>query len=289
MQLGFVGAGLMGHGMAKSLLAAGHDLTVLAHRNRAPVDDLVQRGATEARSLQCLARQAVDVVFLCLPNSDVVQSVVEQLVPDLRAGAIIVDSTTSHPLRTRQLHGQLAERSIDLVDAPITGGPKHAENAQLTALVGADDAVFTVIEPLLHTFASTVLHMGGPAAGHTAKLLNNAITNTTSALLAEVYSVAREHGVDWRKLHQAMMGGAANSGTLAKMVAPALDGDFGGHAFALANAEKDARYYCTFRESNGEASLIMRAVQATLAGYCARGLGDKHFSELLDVNTLKAL
>jgi 3-hydroxyisobutyrate dehydrogenase-like beta-hydroxyacid dehydrogenase len=127
-----------------------------------------------------------------------------------------------------------------------------------------------------------------PGAGHTAKLLNNAITNTTSALLAEVYSVAGEHGVDWSKLHQAMMGGAANSGTLAEMVTPALEGDFGGHAFAIANAEKDARYYCTFREVSDARSSIVRAVQATLAEYCERGYGAKHFSELLNPHIVKA-
>jgi 3-hydroxyisobutyrate dehydrogenase-like beta-hydroxyacid dehydrogenase len=94
--------------------------------------------------------------------------------------------------------------------------------------------------------------------------------------------VAREVGVDWHKLHAAMMGGAARSGTLEKMVTPALAGDYTGHAFAIANAEKDVRYYCTFRESLGGASPIGRAVQAQLAALCEQGLGDRLFSELLD-------
>jgi 3-hydroxyisobutyrate dehydrogenase-like beta-hydroxyacid dehydrogenase len=124
------------------------------------VEDLVHRGAPQAQSLQHIAGQGVELVFLCLPNSDVVEVVVGQLAAQLRAGTIIVDSTTSHPDSTRMLHRQLAQQAIEFVDAPITGGPKHAEKGELTVLVGAEQAVFTTIEPLLQTFAKTVLHMG---------------------------------------------------------------------------------------------------------------------------------
>ncbi len=282
MHTGFIGAGLMGHGMAACLLAADHELTVLAHRNRAPVEDLLARGAREASSAAQLAGSGAQVIFLCLPNSEVVESVVAQMEPALAAGSIVVDCTTALPTSTVALHGRLAQREVGYCDAPVTGGPEHAARGALTALVGADPGVFATVQPLIATFARKVLHMGGPGAGHCAKLLNNLVTNATSALLAEAYTVARELHVDWHKLHEAMTGGAARSGTLEKMVAPALAGNYSGHAFAIANAEKDVRYYCTLREAAGVATPLGRAVQRHLATLCAEGLGQRLFSELLD-------
>ena len=200
MRVGFIGAGLMGHGMAACLLSAGHFVVVVAHRNRAPVEDLIGRGAAESVSVEALARESLDVVFACLPNSDVVENVVSRMGPLLEPGTIVIDATTAHPASTLALHARLAERRVHLVDAPITGGPTHAEAGTLTALVGAEDEVFERVRPLLETYARRILHMGGPGAGHTAKLLNNLVTNATSALLAEAYTVAREWGVDWEKL-----------------------------------------------------------------------------------------
>lgn len=81
MHTGFIGAGFMGHGMARCLLAAGHDVTVIAHRNRVPVDDLLGKGARETASPAALASSGARVIFMCLPNSDVVESVVAQMEP----------------------------------------------------------------------------------------------------------------------------------------------------------------------------------------------------------------
>ena len=168
------------------------------------------------------------------------------------------------------------------MDAPITGGPALAYSGGLTSLVGASDSDLEVVTPLLECYSKRVLHLGGSGSGHTAKLLTNVISNSASALVAEAFTVAREHGIDWDKLHLAMLGGAARSGTLEKMIPPALEGDYRGHAFAIANAEKDVRYYCEFREASGGHSSIARAVQGRLAEYCEQGLGEHLFSELLD-------
>ena len=280
-KVGFVGVGLMGHGMAKNLMKAGNDLTVIAHRNRAPVDDLVGVGAMESQTLAELSA-ASDVIFFCLSDSSVVEAVAAELKPDLRAGQIIVDATTARPQSTAALQEELKERGVDFVDAPITANPEKAELGQLTSLVGAADEVFRQVEPLIQSYSATVLHFGPTGMGHTAKLMNNFVTQATGQLLALSYSVARQAGVDWTKLHAAMSGGAAKSGTFEKMITPALEGDYRGHEFTLANSWKDIRYFAEFAESLGRKPTLVEGVLDSLEAVNDAGFGDRYVSEMLD-------
>ena len=287
-KVGFVGVGLMGHGMAKNLMQAGNPLTIIGHRNRAPVDDLVSRGASEAESYEKLAA-ASDVIFLCLSDSDVVAQVVRELKPYLTAGQAVVDATTARPEATKTLHGELRKMDVDLVDAPITANPEKAELGELTSLVGAEEIPFRRVRPLIETYSAQILYFGGPGMGHTAKLMNNFVTQSTGQLLALSYSVARQAGVDWQKLHAAMSGGAARSGTFEKMVGPALEGDYRGHEFSLANSWKDIRYFSEFADSLGRRTALVDGVEATLRRVNDAGFGDRYVSELLDPEVDDAL
>lgn len=280
-RVGFIGVGLMGHGMAANLMKAGNSLTVIGHRNRKPVDDLVAKGAEEAVTLGDLSQQS-DVIFMCLSDSDAVEQVITGLKPDLRAGQVIVDATTANPVSTQRLSEALGEIGVALVDAPITANPAAAELGKLTSLVGASDDVFPQVEPLIATYSTTVIHFGPTGMGHTAKLMNNFVTQSTGQLLALSYSVARQAGVDWKKLHQAMSGGAARSGTFEKMVTPAVDGDYRGHEFSLANSWKDIRYFANFAESLGRKTSLVDGVEASLKRINDAGFGDRYVSELLD-------
>src|SRR3712207_3539301 len=121
-RVGFIGVGLMGHGAAKHILAAGHPLTVLGHRNRAPIDDLIGRGAEEARTPAELTAGS-DIVFLCLPGTPVVDRVLhgeDGVLAAAREGLIVLDMTTSMPDATLRFGDELAERGAKLLDAPMT-------------------------------------------------------------------------------------------------------------------------------------------------------------------------
>ena len=279
-KVGFVGVGLMGHGMAANLMAKGNELTVIGHRNRVPVEDLVSRGAVEAETFQSLS-EASDIFFFCLSDSDVVEQVVGDLWPHLREGQIIVDATTANPVSTKRLHAALQKVGVAMVDAPVTANPAAAELGKLTSLVGADEDIYPRVKPLIETYSVTVIHFGPPGMGHTAKLMNNFVTQSTGQPLALSYSVARHAGVDWRKLHQAMSGGAARSGTFEKMITPAIEGDFRGHEFSLANAWKDIRYFSDFAHSLGRRTPLVDAVEDTLRRINDAGFGERYVSELL--------
>src|SRR6185312_2642219 len=119
--IGFVGLGMMGHGIAKNIVEKGYPLTVLAHRNRNPVDDMVERGAAEAATAKAVAERS-DVVFICVTGSPEVEAIVrgpEGLAAGLKKGSVIVDCSTSNPVSTAALAAELSPLGVDFVDAPL--------------------------------------------------------------------------------------------------------------------------------------------------------------------------
>lgn len=282
MRIGFIGAGLMGHGMALNLLEAGHEVSVIAHRNRAPIEDLVSNGAGEAKSLGEIA-QASDFIFLCLSSSKIVEDTVVSMERSLQKGQIIIDAGTSEPETTRRLASQLAELGVGYADAPLTGGPEQAASGQLGVFCGASPEVFLTLRPLFSCFATIIRHMGPVGSGHTAKLISNYLVTGMIALVAEAFGTARKADIDWRDLYEVMLNGSGNSGVLRKMVAPVLDGNFEGYKFSLANAYKDIGYFKTLAiDLNLETSLV-EAVEAVFSAAMVEGLGEMNVSHLLEL------
>ena len=285
-RVGFIGVGMMGHGIAKNLLAKGFPLAVLGHRNRAPVEDLVARGATEARTPRQLAENC-SVVFLCVSGPPQVEAVVygdDGILGGCRAGFVLIDCTTSNPALTRRIAADLEGRGAAMADAPVTRAPKDAEAGRLNSLVGASPELFARIRPLLETYSESVFHFGPVGAGHTAKLVNNFITMGYCALIAEGMAVCASAGVDMRAMYQVMSRGAADSGALRKMIPAFLEGDLTGHQFAIANALKDVTCARAMMEASGFDSLLAEAVQRTYAQAVEQGFGDRLMASLMEMH-----
>lgn len=278
--IGFIGAGVMGHGMVSCLLAAGHDVTVIAHRNRGPIDDLVDRGAGEAGSYASLAA-ASEVIMLCVSDSRAVEAVIDRLRPDLQAGTLVVDLGTSSPESSRSIHERLADKGVSFVEAPVTGGVKQAAAGELGALVGAEPDAFREARPLLECMCRTVHHFGPPGAGNTAKLLNNFMVFGIAALVTESFSRARDAGIDWQKLYDVVICGSADSGVLRRMVGSALQDDYRGYVFSVDGALKDMKYFESLSESMGGLSGLGSAVVRVYEQAVAEGRGEQLLSELL--------
>lgn len=278
---GFVGVGQMGEGMCQRLLQAGFPLTVLAHRNRAPVERLLAQGAREAASAAALA-QASDILLLCVSNAEVVARTVEAMRPALREGHIIIDTTTSDPEVTRRLAAELAVDGVTLFDAPLTGGPVQAAAGELGVLLGGLAEAVPQVQPVLRAFARRIEHFGPAGAGHLAKLVNNYLVCGMVALIADTYNAARDLGVDWAKLYSVMQQGSNNSPALQRIVANALEGNFDGYRFSIANAHKDMAYYMRLGDGLAGPSELAAAVMEEYDDAVARGLGDKMVSRLID-------
>jgi len=281
--LGFIGAsGLMGHGMARNLIARGHTLKITVHRNRERVADLLAAGATEAASAAELAA-ASEVVFLCVTGSPQVEAVVsgpQGLLEGARPGLLIVDCSTSEPDSTNRLRARCAEAGVVLVDAPLARTPVEAEAGKLNVMVGAEPAVFARLEPILHGFAENVFHVGGPGAGHVIKLLNNFIAQAICTATAEAFAVGQRAGVDLRQLVALVSKGAVNSG-LFQAMAKTLDGDLSGLKFELDNARKDIRYYTHLAENLAVPTVVGEAVHQSLALASALGFGRSYVPALV--------
>lgn len=283
-RIGFIGVGLMGHGMAKNLVEKGFDLTVLAHRNREPVEDLKRRGAKEAKSAAELAG-LVDILFLCVTGTPQVEEVV--LGPGgvrqgARKGLIVVDSSTSEPAGTRRIAAELAKDGIVFVDAPLTRSPVDAEAGRLNTMVGAPDDVFAAIRPALAAFSENIFHAGPVGAGHTVKLLNNFLGLSTATLVAEAVQVCEAAGADPRVMYDICSQGGGDSRMLRMMLPKALDGDHSGLKFAIANARKDIGYYRNMAAASGIDSAIAAVVQAVYDRAVADGFADRFVPALID-------
>jgi len=282
--IGFIGAsGLMGHGMAKNLLAKGHALALTVHRNRERVADLLAAGATLRDSPAELAR-ASEVVFLCVTGSPQVEQSLagsDGVLAGARRGLVVVDCSTSEPDSTARLREACAAAGVTLVDAPLARTPVEAEAGRLNVMVGADAATFARIEPVLRAFAENVFHVGGPGAGHVVKLLNNFIAQAICTATAEAFAVGARAGIDPNKLVEIVSAGAVNSG-LFQMMAKTLHGDLGALRFELDNARKDIRYYTHLAEGLAIPTIVGEAVHQSLVLASALGHGKKFVPSLVE-------
>jgi 3-hydroxyisobutyrate dehydrogenase-like beta-hydroxyacid dehydrogenase len=269
-RIGFVGVGLMGHGMAKNLLAAGYPLTVIAHRNRAPVEDLLGSGASEAGSLAELA-QASSIVHICAPGSPQVEAIVTALLPGLKAGAIVVDCSTSDPTSTMALAARLEAAGCHMADAPLGGTPVQAEAGQLSTMVGASDAVFRRLGPVIGSWARAVVHLGPCGSGHKMKLLNNFLSLGYAALYSEALALSEKVGITTKQFDKVIRGSRMDCGFYQTFMGYAVEGNRESHKFTLTNALKDMRYLEAMADSVSLANPIGNAVKNSLALACAAG------------------
>ena len=250
-KIGFIGIGLMGQGMAKNIVEKGFSLQVIAHRNRAPVEDLVGRGAVEAANLPALAA-ACDIIFLCLTGSPQVEAVMAQLKPTLRRGSVVVDCSTSEPGVTERLAAELALIGVDYADAPLSRTPKEAWEGTLDCMVGATPAVFVRIRPVIACWAAKIVHIGGLGDGHRMKLLNNFLSLGYGALYAEALTLSQKVGISVETFDSVIRGGRMDCGFYQTFMGYALDGNRAVHRFTLSNAFKDMRYV----EAMGNAAVM---------------------------------
>ncbi|MDE2399081.1 MAG: NAD(P)-dependent oxidoreductase [Burkholderiales bacterium] len=281
LNLGFIGAsGLMGHGMAKNLLAHGHRLALTVHRNRDRLADLFAAGAEEVGAPAVLAAQS-DIVFLCVSGSPQVEQAMDGLLEAATAGLVVVDCSTSDPESSARLFERCAARGVVFVDAPLARSPVEAEAGRLNVMVGAEPAVFARIEPVLRGFAENVFHVGGPGSGHKIKLLNNFIAQAICTATAEAFAVGARAGVDLQQLVALVGAGPVNSG-LFQAMAKTLHGDMDGLRFELDLARKDVRYYTHLAESLAVPSFVGEAVHQSLALASALGHGAKNVPALVE-------
>jgi 3-hydroxyisobutyrate dehydrogenase-like beta-hydroxyacid dehydrogenase len=275
----------MGHGMAKNVVTKGWPLTICVHRNRKPAEDLLAAGAKEVKTYAELARQS-DIVFLCVTGTPQIEQIVygdAGLLSAARDGLVIVDTSTAEPASTAKIRMDFGAKRAEFVDAPLARTPVEAEQGRLNTMVGAEEAVFAKLKPVLSLFCENVIHAGPPGHGHTLKLINNFIAQAIATATAEACAAAAKSGLSIKKLHEVISAGAVNSGLFQMTVGKMMEsGDLTGLKFTLANAAKDLRYYTHFTESMMIPSTMGEAVHQSLVTANALGFGDKYVASLIE-------
>lgn len=243
-KIGFIGLGLMGHGMAKNIVEKGYDLTITGHRNRKPVEDLIGRGAVEVPSARQVAERS-SIVFLCVTGSREVEAIIrgkDGLAAGLKPSSVIVDCSTSDPISTAALAEELAAQDVAFADAPLSRTPKDAWEGSLDTMVGAPNEVFARIKPVLETWAGKIVHIGGVGDGHRMKLLNNFISLGYAAIYAEALALAAKVGISAERFDSVIRGGRMDCGFYQTFMGYMIEGNREAHKFTLANAFKDLTY-----------------------------------------------
>ena len=285
--IGFIGVGLMGHGMAKNLVTKGHPLVVLGHRNREPVEHLKSLGATEATSPRELAAQC-DIVHLCVTGSPQVEANLrgqgdgQGVIASGKRGLIVIDCSTSNPVSTLALGAELQAAGMTLVDAPLSRTPLEAEAGTLDTMVGCDDATFTTIEPVLRCWAGNVVHLGPLGLGHKMKLVNNFVAMGYAALFAEALAIARKAGLTVEQFHSVVGSGRMRSGFYDTFIQYSLNGNPDAHKFSIANAHKDMRYLASMANEVGAVNALQAQVKNSFAAMEAAGQGQRYVPMLAE-------
>ncbi len=283
-KIGFIGLGMMGHGMAKNIVTKGYPLIVMGHHNRAPVEDLVARGAKEAKTARAVA-EASDIVHLCVTGSPQVEALVQGpqgIAAADRPGLIVIDCSTSNPVSTLALGELLAARGTTLVDAPLSRTPKEAEEGTLDTMVGAEAATFAIIEPVLRCWAGTVVHLGPLGLGHKMKLINNFVAMGYAALYSEALAIARKAGISVEQFHSVIGVGRMRCGFYDTFMQWSREGNEHAHKFTIANAHKDMRYLAAMANEVGAVNNLQTLVKNSFAAMEAAGDGARYVPMLAD-------
>jgi 2-hydroxy-3-oxopropionate reductase len=215
MKVGFIGLGIMGKPMSKNLLKAGYDL-VVCDIVKPPVDELVAAGAKAAATPKQVAAQT-ELIITMLPNSPHVRQAVlgqDGVIEGIKPGAIVVDMSSIAPLASREIAARLAEKGVEMLDAPVSGGEPKAIDATLSVMVGGKKEVFDKCYPVLKAMAGSVVLTGDIGAGNVTKLANQVVVALNIAAMSEALVLATKAGVAPELVYQAIRGGLAGSTVL---------------------------------------------------------------------------
>lgn len=227
--IGVIGLGAMGMPMARNLLKGGHRVTVFARRAEA-MAPLVDAGAAAASSPAEVAERS-DVIVTMVIDTRAVEDVVlgpRGIIEGAKPGSVVVDHSTIDPDGARRIAAALNVRGIDMIDAPVSGGPAVADAGALSMMAGGDESVLDRIRPILACYAKTIVHIGPSGAGQIAKACNQICTIVNTLGAAEAMLMAERAGIDATKVKDVLMTGFAASRMLdmqaPKMIARDFDG-----------------------------------------------------------------
>lgn len=281
--IGFVGVGLMGHGIASNVQKKGWPIGFVSHPGNQPTDDLVAAGAFAVATPKALAERC-DVVILCVTGTPQVEAVMtgkDGVIEGLKPGKVVIDCSTTVPESTRAMAALVADAGGQMLDAPMTRTPKEAAEGRLNLIVGGERALFDAKLDLLRSFAENITYAGGTGSGHALKLLHNFVSLGFSAVLCEAVAASNRAGVAPEVLQSVLAHGGGAGVVLDRLSPFILAEDRSAFRFSLSNAAKDLAYYAEMAQSLGTPAAIAGAISGTYTAQVEAGEGERYVPELI--------
>ena len=239
-QVGFIGLGNMGSPMAAHLVEAGFALT-LSDAAPGVTERFVAEHPTATAAAGPVSFAAVQALILMLPTSEIVEDVLEreQVADALSPGCLVIDMSSSEPLRTRRLAARLQARGLSMLDAPVSGGVRGARAARLSVLVGGSEADLARATPVLSAMAATIIRVGDIGSGHAAKALNNLVSAATMSITVEALVLAEAFGITADTMTEVLNSSSGRSNTSENKVAQFMTSGSFDSGFSLQLMAKD--------------------------------------------------
>ena len=277
MNIGFIGLGNMGGGMAANVLRAGYDLTVHDLRREAATP-LLESGASWADTPAELAA-GCDIVLTSLPGPREVEAITlgeGGILEGSTSGSVYVDLSTSSPTLIRSIAEDFAEKGVSVLDAPVSGGPVGARTGRLAVMVGGDREVYDRVKPTLDAIGDKVSYIGPIGSGSIAKLMHNCIGYGLQTIVAECLTLGVKAGVDPEPLFEAISNGSVGRGSSFANTYPNtfLAGNFDPPSFALQLAHKDVSLALELGREYGVPMSVGNIAHQELTAALNRGWGD---------------
>lgn len=281
-QIGFVGLGIMGKPMAKNLLKAGYSLTVYDVRAE-PVEELVTDGASMASSSREVA-QATDTIITMLPDSaDSERAILggNGVLEGAKAGSIIIDMSSIAPLVSQKIAAEAAGKSVEMLDAPVSGGEPGAIAGTLAIMVGGKQEIFDQCLPILNSVGRSVVRVGDVGAGNFVKLANQIIVAANIEAVGEAFALAQKAGIDPELVFQAIRGGLAGSAVMEAKAPMIMDRNFN-PGFRIRLHQKDLHNALLTGKDLGVPLPVTGLVQQMLGALMNQGKGDNDHSAIVN-------
>ena len=280
--IGFIGVGYMGYGIAKNILKHKNYLFVIANKNRKPIDKIVNEGAKEVKSFEEFANKNLDALIMCVTNTPIAKSISEKISKVLNSKTLIIDITTHNKTGSMETEQIFKSNNINYIECPVMGGPGQAEEGILGGIVGGSDENFKLSEPYLKMFCKDYFYFGPVGMGAKSKLLNNFLSLGNAALVNHLAKTATELGLDLQKVFDVAKLGSGNSAGLIRIFESLLKGDFKGFKFTATNSVKDLSYIQDLLKDFPEAEKVAEVNKNYFQKAVDDGYGESFISELID-------
>ena len=280
--VGFIGVGYMGYGIAKNILKNNNNLFVIANKNKEPIERIVKEGAEEVNSFEDFANKNLDALFMCVTNTPIAKTISEKISKILNDKTIIIDITTHNKTGSVETDTIFKKNNIGYVECPVMGGPVQAEEGVLGGIVGASEDNFKKAEPYLKFFCKEYFYFGEVGMGAKSKLLNNFLTLGNAALVNHLAIGAKELGLDLQKVYDVAKLGSGNSAALKRVFDNLLKGDFTGFKFTASNSVKDLTYIQDLLKDFPEAEKVAEVNKNYFQKAVDQGYGENFISELIN-------